>query len=433
MWNSTEFDFPQDLCIHELLEAQAKRSPQAIAVEFAGRSLTYAELHCRANQLAHLLRKHGVQPEVLVAIYMERSLEMVVALLGILKAGGAYVPLDPSHGRDRVQYILDEAQPKALITHDSLLKSLPSTSADVICLDSAWRSLKGENTDPVASDVSASNRAYVIYTSGSTGRPKGVQIEHRSVVNFLCSMRREPGMSSDDVLVAVTTISFDIAALEIYLPLLTGAKLVVASREATYDGRLLKDLLKRSRATVMQATPATWRLLVEYGWQCDRKLKVLVGGDTLSPELARALVARCGQVWNMYGPTETTIWSSVYRLERLDEHLIPIGRPIANTTFYVLDDHRRMVPVGSEGELYIGGAGLARGYLNQPGLTAERFVCDPFDSRVGARMYRTGDLARHRQDGNLEFLGRLDHQVKVNGFRIELGEVEAVLEQHPRI
>ena len=429
-WNQTEAAYPRHLCVHQLLEEQVRRSPKSIAIEFQGRTLDYAELDSRSNQLAHFLRKRGVRTESLVGVCMERSLEMVPALMGILKAGGAYVPLDPAYPSDRIKYVLDDAHINLLLTQDSLLESLPPTSAEIVCLDPDWRALQHEVSGPATSEVKPENLAYVIYTSGSTGRPKGVQLEHRSVVNFLCSMQREPGMTANDVLVAVTTLSFDIAGLELYLPLLVGARLVVASREATYDGRLLKQLLDERRATVMQGTPATWRVLLESGWEGNPKLKVLVGGEALSADLARELASRCGVVWNMYGPTETTIWSSVYRVEGKDEKLVPIGRPIANTTFHILDGNRHPVTEGAEGELYIGGEGLARGYFERDELTCEKFVCDPFSSRPGARMYRTGDLARCRPDGNVEFLGRIDHQVKIRGFRIELGEIEAVLEQH---
>jgi amino acid adenylation domain-containing protein len=371
-----------------------------------------------------------VGAEVLVGLCVERSLEMMVGLLGILKAGGAYVPLDPSYPADRVKYVLEDAHVRVLLTQETLVSSLPETSAEVICLDGDWPLIGKQDGGPVGADVGPENLAYVIYTSGSTGKPKGVQLEHRSVVNFLCSMEREPGMASDDTLVAVTTLSFDIAGLELYLPLLVGGRLVIATREATMDGRLLMGLMKGSEATVMQATPTTWRVLLESGWQGDRNLKVLVGGEALSAELARQLAQRCGSVWNMYGPTETTIWSSVYKVEGEDEKLVPIGKPIANTMFYVLDARREPVPDGAEGELYIGGEGLARGYFERELMTQEKFVADPFDSKPGARMYRTGDLARFKPDGNVEFLGRIDHQVKIRGFRIELGEIEAVLEQH---
>jgi amino acid adenylation domain-containing protein len=430
-WNRTSADYPRDKCIHEVIAAQARRSPEKVAVLFGNASLTYAELDARSNQLAHLLRKNGVQPEVLVGLCVERSLEMIVALVGILKAGGAYVPLDPSYPSDRIKYVLDDARVNVLITQESLRPGLPPLSAHVICLDNTWATLENESREPVASGASPANCAYVIYTSGSTGKPKGVQLEHRSVVNFLYSMRREPGMDSEDVLVAVTTLSFDIAGLEMYLPLMTGARLVIANRDATYDGRLLTELLKKSCATVMQATPATWRLLLESGWNGNSRLKVLVGGEALSPELARDLVLRCDSVWNMYGPTETTIWSAVYKVDGRDERLVPIGHPIANTSFYILNSEHEPVAIGAEGELYIGGEGLARGYFERDTLTAEKFVADPFSAVPGARMYRTGDLARYRANGDVEFLGRIDQQVKIRGFRIELGEIEAVLEQYP--
>lgn len=429
-WNRTEAEYPRSACVHHLLEAQAQRTPGALAVQFGERSLSYAELDRRANQLAQLLQKQGVRRESLVGLCVERSLEMVVALLGILKAGGAYVPLDPAYPRDRIQHVLEDAHVQFLITQKELLKQLPSTTSKLICLDPDWQALEGESDVAVTAEVDAGNLAYVIYTSGSTGKPKGVQLEHRSVVNFLCSMQREPGFSQSDILVAVTTLSFDIAGLEMYLPLVTGGRVVIAPREATYDGRLLSALIERSKATVMQATPATWRVLFESGWPGKGDLKVLVGGEALPAELARELMQRCGQVWNMYGPTETTIWSSVYKVQGDEARILPIGRPIANTSFYILDQDRQPVAVGSEGELYIGGEGLARGYFERPELTSEKFVSDPFSDRPQARMYRSGDLVRSREDGNVEYLGRLDHQIKIRGFRIELGEIEAVLDQH---
>jgi len=430
-WHGRHFAVqnPDVRCIHHLIQDAVSRNPNATAVQFQDRSLTYAELDSRSNQLGHFLRNKGVGPDVLVGLLVERSLEMVAGLLGILKAGGAYVPLDPAYPSDRIKYVLDDARVKLLLTQASLLPSIPATSADVVCLDPEWRAFQQEDCGLVVTDVSPSNLAYVIYTSGSTGRPKGVQLEHRSVVNFLCSMRREPGITENDVLVAVTTLSFDIAGLELYLPLLAGGRLVVASREATLDGRLLIQLLKQSGVTIMQATPTTWRVLFESGWDGNPKLKVLVGGEALSADLARQLARCCGSVWNMYGPTETTIWSSVYKVEGRDEKLVPIGKPIANTTLYILDAARQPVPAGTEGELYIGGEGLARGYFERDEMTAEKFVSDPFSSLPDARMYRTGDVARYRPDGNVEFLGRIDHQVKIRGFRIELGEIEAVLEQ----
>src|SRR5215469_11630229 len=318
---------PEHLCVHELLQAGVGRNPEAIAIESEGRSLTYRELDRRSNQLGQYLRRRGIQPDALVGVCVERSIDMVVALLGILKAGGAYVPLDPAYPSDRIKYALDDSRAKLLLTQQSLAASLAGTSAELVCIDAAksvW-----EKADParIAGNVKPNNSAYVIYTSGSTGRPKGVQLEHRSVVNFLCSMLGEPGMTSSDVLVAVTTLSFDIAGLEIFLPLLAGGRLVVAPHEATSDGRLLVPLMQRSGATIMQATPTTWRLLFESGWKGDSNLKALVGGEALPANLARQLANCCGSVWNMYGPTETTIWSSVYKVEGKDEALVPIGIP----------------------------------------------------------------------------------------------------------
>jgi amino acid adenylation domain-containing protein len=431
--NQTYSEYPRQKCLHELLIETAQTKRDCVAVEFDGRALTYAELDRRSNQLARVLQRKGVGPESLVGLCVERSLEMVVSLLAILKAGGAYVPLDPGYPADRIKYVLDDARVKVLITQESLRTSLPETTAETICVDSDWRAFEAENDGPVASGAKPENLAYVIYTSGSTGRPKGVQLEHRSVVNFLCSMQKQPGMTDADVLVAVTTLSFDIAGLELYLPLLAGGKLVVAPRETTFDGRKLMQLLGDSKATIMQATPTTWRVLFESGWTGNSGLKVLVGGEALPAELARQLAQQCGPVWNMYGPTETTIWSSVYHVEGKDERLVPIGRPIANTTFYILDANRAPVPDGGEGELYIGGEGLARGYFERDEMTTEKFVSDPFSASAGARMYRTGDLARYKANGDVEFLGRIDHQVKIRGFRIELGEIEAVMEQHDGI
>jgi amino acid adenylation domain-containing protein len=417
-----------ELCVHQLFEETARRVPQSVAVICEDVSLTYAELDARSSQLARVLREKGVRPDVLVGLCVERSADMVVGLLGILKAGGAYVPLDPAYPRDRIQYILNDAQVKVLVTQENLRDSLSATVQELVVLNGELAT--GEASVETTALPTPSNLAYVIYTSGSTGRPKGVQIEHRGVVNFLLSMQREPGLSQEDVLVAVTTLSFDIAGLEIYLPLITGARLVVATRESTQDGRDLAKLLVSSGATVMQATPATWRLLVESGWSGKSDLRIFCGGEALSPELARELVKRAQSVWNLYGPTETTIWSSVYPVRGDEERSIPIGHAIANTTLHVLGIDRELLTEGTEGELYIGGDGLARGYFNRPELTAEKFVPDPFSNVSGARMYRTGDLARIRANGNVEYLGRIDHQVKIRGFRIELGEIESVLEQH---
>src|SRR6266568_6794211 len=316
---------------------------------------------------------------------MERSLEMMVALLGVLKAGAAYVPLDPAYPKDRLTFIAQDADIQLLLTQQSSATKI-SVSAKVIRVDTDWPAIAAQSAEDPQIEVQPENLAYVLYTSGSTGRPKGVQIEHRNVVNFLDSMRREPGMCAEDVLLAVTTLSFDIAGLELYLPLTTGARVELASREQAADAQQLQALLKHSSATVMQATPATWRLLVESGWHGDSHLRALCGGEALPRELAEQLLPRCRELWNLYGPTETTIWSSVYRVTGTDWSLAPIGHPIANTEMYVLDKHRQPVPVGVAGELYIGGDGVARGYLNRPELTSEKFIADPFSKKSGQRL-----------------------------------------------
>jgi amino acid adenylation domain-containing protein len=425
-------------CVHHLFEEQVERSPDAIAVVFPGTArdgaqassgrcgeelLTYRELNRRANQLAHRLQALGVGPEVLVGICVERSLEMVVGLLGILKAGGAYLPLDPHYPTERLAMMLSDAQPLVLLSQSHLLEALPDTSAKILALDKVT---DGPVTDPT-STVQPDHLAYVIYTSGSTGRPKGVQISHGALSNFLMSMRERPGLTEQDVLVAVTTLSFDIAALEIYLPLIVGARLIIAPRGSVADGSRLKDLLQEHQATVMQGTPTTWRLLLLSGWQNETRIRILCGGEALPTALARRLIALSHSVWNLYGPTETTIWSTVYRVKDVTGTSIPIGKPIANTSIHILNQHLEPVSIGAVGDLYIGGAGVARGYLNRPEETVEKFIPNPFGQ---GRLYKTGDLARLLTDGDLEFLGRADDQVKLRGFRIELGEIEAVLSQH---
>jgi amino acid adenylation domain-containing protein len=443
-WNDTRLAYPQDVLLHQLFERQAERTPEAVAVEFGGDQLTYGELNRRANQLAHYLRSQAVGSETLVGICMERSLEMVVGLLGILKAGAAYVPLDPAYPKERLAFMVEDAQVRVLLTRDGGIGWVHEDGIKTVRMDSDAQEIDRQSDANPMSTATANNLAYVIYTSGSTGKSKGVQIAHRSVVNFLTSMRQRPGLAEKDVLLSVTTLSFDIAALEIFLPLTVGARLVLVSREVAADGARLSEQLDKSGATVMQATPATWRLLLEAGWQGRQRLKILCGGEALDRELANQLLKRCADLWNLYGPTETTIWSAIHKVE-LEPDLVPelktgpvsIGRPIANTQLYVLDRHLQPVPVGVTGELLIGGDGLARGYLNRPELTAEKLVPNPFsddaDARLSHRLYRTGDLARYLPDGSLDFLGRNDYQVKIRGFRIELGEIEAALGGHPSV
>jgi amino acid adenylation domain-containing protein/non-ribosomal peptide synthase protein (TIGR01720 family) len=430
-WNATAADFPCDRCLHELIAAQAARTPGAVAVELEGERLTYKDLDSQANRLAQHLRRLGVGPEVLVGLAVERSFDMVVGLLGILKAGGAYVPLDPEYPQERVAYMLEESHLSLLLTQEKLLSKLPATGARILALDRDREAIAAEEDRAPESGAGPRDLAYIIYTSGSTGKPKGVQIPHGAVVNFLASMSRRPGMTSADTLLAVTTLSFDIAGLELYLPLVVGARVVLVPRDVAQAGEQLLDRLVRSGTTVMQATPATWRLLLGAGFKGDGRLKVLCGGEALPRDLADSLSAAGGSLWNVYGPTEATIWSMLHEIERGGR--ITLGRPLDNTQVYLLSPRFTPVPVGVPGELHIGGAGLARGYRSRPDLTAERFIPDPYSGAAGARLYKTGDLARHLPDGTVEFLGRIDTQVKVRGFRIELGEIETVLAQHPGI
>ncbi|MCP4397917.1 MAG: amino acid adenylation domain-containing protein [bacterium] len=450
-WNHTQADYPSQRCFHQHFEAQVERSPEAIAILFhessgaarkrsfgtaQDRTLNYRELNERANQVAHALRRLNVGPGTLVGLYMERLPEMLVGLLGILKAGGAYVPLDPAFPKERLAYMLEDAAVEVLLTQEHLKVAFQVPHC--LCLDSDWEKIEGESRENPFSGVTTNETAYVIYTSGSTGKPKGVEVGHKSLINFLQSMQQEPGLNARDTLLAVTTISFDIAALELYLPLISGAKTLLASSEQAADALQLMELLDLYDVTVMQATPATWRMLVAAGWQGRRRVKILCGGEAMPGDLAGDLLTRGASVWNLYGPTETTIWSTLYQVGAGGEPgsgntSISIGKPIANTQIYILDSRLQPVPVGVAGELYIGGDGLAKGYLHRPELTAERFIADPFSNVEEAKLYRVGDRARYLPDGNIEFLGRTDFQVKIRGFRIELGEIESALTKHPTI
>ncbi len=357
---------------------------------------------------------------------------MLVGVLGVLKAGAAYMPLDPEFPPERITAVIEDARPALILSQEDVAARVGLTGPRIVCLGAAWPEVGREIDRPPADAAGAADPAYLIYTSGSTGKPKGVQIPHRAVVNLLCSMAHRPGLTSRDTLLAVTTLAFDIAALELYLPLCVGGKVVLATRETASDGNKLLALLTASGATVMQATPATWRLLLEAGWQGPSNLKVLCGGEALPRDLADELLARSPSVWNMYGPTETTIWSATSPVEA-GPGPVSIGPPIMNTEFYVLDEKGRPVPIGVAGELHIGGDGVALGYWNRPRLTAEKFLPDPFRGDPRYRLYKTGDLVRRRPDGTLDFLGRLDTQVKVRGFRIETAEVEHVLKQYPGV
>jgi amino acid adenylation domain-containing protein len=431
-WNDTAVPLTE-VPVPRLVEAEAARAPEAIAARFQERQLTYRDLNRSANRLARLLRRYGVGPDVLVGVFMERSLDMLISVLAVMKAGGAYVPLDPAYPLERLEFMLEDGRIGLIITQEALRDRLAKPGeVRTVCLDREAAQVACESEDDLATAPASTDLAYVIFTSGSTGRPKGVQIEHRSLVNVLSAFREVVAASPRDVLVAVTTLSFDIAGLELMLPLITGGQVVIADRDTAADPAKLMGLLADAGATIVQATPATWRMLLEGGWRRAEALRVLCGGEALPADLAERLVATGASVWNVYGPTETTIWSTVQRVEG-GRGTVPIGRPIANTRLYVLDPAGEPVPVGVRGELYIGGTGVARGYLNQPELVEAKFVADRFSSDSGARLYRTGDVVRYRADGAIEFLGRVDHQVKVRGFRIELGEIESVLSGHAAV
>ncbi|MCW5326624.1 non-ribosomal peptide synthase/polyketide synthase [Pseudomonas aeruginosa] len=422
-------EYPAGQGVHRLFEAQAGLTPDAPALLFGEERLSYAELNALANRLAWRLREEGVGSDVLVGIALERGVPMVVALLAVLKAGGAYVPLDPQYPADRLQYMIDDSGLRLLLSQQSVLARLPqSDGLQSLLLDDLERLVHGypaENPDlPEAPD----SLCYAIYTSGSTGQPKGVMVRHRALTNFVCSIARQPGMLARDRLLSVTTFSFDIFGLELYVPLARGASMLLASREQAQDPEALLDLVERQGVTVLQATPATWRMLCG-SERVDllRGCTLLCGGEALAEDLAARMRGLSASTWNLYGPTETTIWSARFCL---GEEARPfLGGPLENTALYILDSEMNPCPPGVAGELLIGGDGLARGYHRRPGLTAERFLPDPF-AADGSRLYRTGDLARYRADGVIEYLGRIDHQVKIRGFRIELGEIETrLLEQ----
>jgi amino acid adenylation domain-containing protein len=422
--------YPHERCVHNLFEDRRRDTPDAVALEASDATWTYRELDQRANQIARHLRSLGVQAGDYVGVCSSRRGHLVAALLGVMKSGAAYLPLDPSFPRERLAFMLAETAAPVVLAEHELRETLPASGAVVVELDTEWDRIAEASTRKPPERASGEDLAYVIFTSGSTGTPKGVQVPHRAVVNFLGSMADRPGLARGDTLLALTTISFDISVLELFLPLAVGAKLVLVDKDISGDGRTLATKIATSGTTVVQATPATWRLLFEAGWLGDSSLRVLCGGEALPKDLARQLDGAVGELWNMYGPTETTIWSTIAQVD--DPGDIHIGRPIANTTCYVLDGSLCLVPVGTPGVLWIGGEGVTRGYVNRADLTSERFVPNPFGPD-GAVMYNTGDLVRWRGDGNLQYLSRVDTQVKVRGFRIELAEIESVLARVPGV
>jgi amino acid adenylation domain-containing protein len=446
-WNATAAEYPHEQCVHELFEAQATKTPEAIAVVHEEAQLTYAELNARANRLAHHLRTLGVKPDTLVGICVERSLEMIVGLLAILKAGGTYVPLDPSFPAERLAYMLEDSTPVAVLTHAPvqarLSAALDGTALDIPIIDleadaELWVEQPVSNPDPNSIGLTSRHLAYVIYTSGSTGQPKGVMVEHRAVVNRLAWMQSAYGLAAHDAVLQKTPFSFDVSVWELCWPLLNGARLDMARPEGHKDPTYLTNVIQREDITTIHFVPSMLQAFLEHGKSAhlDHIKRVVCSGETLPDSLVRHLRELLPHVGlhNLYGPTETTVDATAWNCTSdIPLASIPIGRPISNTRIYILDGHGEPVPIGVAGEIYIGGAGVARGYLNRPELTTERFLADPFSNEPGARMYRSGDLGRYLADGNIEFLGRNDFQVKIRGFRIELGEIETRLAQHPAV
>jgi len=454
-----------DVCPSSFLTlflAQVEKNPQAIAVIFENQQLTYLELNQAANQLAHYLQSHyrqsdGATAGTLVAICLQRSTQILIALLAVLKSGAAYLPMDPSYPDERLAYIFSDSKARLLVTeqaldnhfvaesnkaytnkdHPAINENPLNDKKQIIYIDTDAPQIKSQKQENPALEIAATNTAYVIYTSGSTGRPKGIEISHASLSNFLLSMKHKPGIKQRDSLLAITTISFDIAALELFLPLIAGCKVVIAKKEDTLSGAQLIMLLKKYQISIMQATPITWQLMLDNGLSEFNSLRVLCGGEALSARLAERLLEQAGEVWNLYGPTETTIWSSLYQLKSpllsTKSDTVLIGKAIENTQIYILDKNHQPVPIGFSGEIYIGGHGLAKGYINRAELSRDKFQLLQLPTLGKQRLFRSGDLGRYDSDGNIEYLGRLDTQVKLRGFRIELGEIEAVLESYSKI
>lgn len=428
-WNDTATDYPRDKCIHQLFEAQVERTPEAVALVFGTGRLTYQELNTKANQLAHYLRKLGVGPEVLVGICLERSLDMIVALLGILKAGGAYVPLDPAYPQERIEFMLSDAQVAVLLTQEKLLAELPKSEAHQVCLDKDGNTIADQKSDNPINHCDPANLVYILYTSGSTGRPKGVAIEHHSPVALVDWAQTVFTPEQLSGVLASTSICFDLSVFEIFVPLSCGGKVIIAE-----NALHLPTLPAAGEVTLINTVPTAIAELLKMGIP-KQVNTVNLAGEPLSNQLAQQLYQQNIQyVFNLYGPSEDTTYST-YALVEIGTSKSPaIGKPIANTQIYILDSHLQQVPIGSSGEIYISGAGLARGYLNRPDLTAEKFIPNPVGEKLTTnRVYKTGDLGRYLPDGNIEYIGRIDNQVKIRGFRIEIGEIEAVLAGHPDV
>jgi amino acid adenylation domain-containing protein len=432
---SSQLFIEDQYTLPDLFELQAKKHEDKVALCMGQDYLTYDELNKRANQLARNLQNLGAEPGDLIGVCLNRSPLLIISLLAIQKLGAAYLPIDPDYPSQRIAYMLKDAQVRILLndshSHKDIVSTIPNCQLLEIDLETLDK-LTAENIEIKRSPLAP---AYVIYTSGSTGNPKGVQISQSALVNFLLSMRERPGMNLNDKLLSVTTISFDIAGLEIYLPLIVGGQIILVDRDVSSDGSTLLTTIQNSGATIMQATPVTWRLLYEAGWDGIGLEQVWCGGEAFPLDLATKLQNTNAVVWNLYGPTETTIWSTRFLLSSHQElkNNVPIGRPISNTQLFILDKQRNLLPKVVAGELFIGGNGLANCYLNRPSLTAEKFTPNPFSESRGSRLYATGDIARYQSDGNLICMGRIDQQIKLRGFRIELGEIEACLQNYEEI
>ncbi|HEY9659034.1 MAG TPA: amino acid adenylation domain-containing protein, partial [Allocoleopsis sp.] len=429
--------------VHHLFEAQVQRTPGAIAITSEQEKITYCELNQRANQLANYLKTLGVEPEMPVGICMQRSIEMIVGLLGILKAGGAYVPLDPSYPQERLAFMLEDAQVPIFLTQSTLEKQLPEHQAQVVCIDRDWGEIAKQSQETPVSCTNPAHLIYIIYTSGSTGKPKGVAVEHHAVKRLVMDTNYIQ-IDPSDVIAQVSNCSFDAATFEIWGALVNGAQLVIIDKDIALAPRAFAELLCQKKITTLFLTTALFNLLAREVPSAFHVLKhVLFGGEAVDIRWVREVLNHGSpqRLLHVYGPTESTTFTSWYLVQEIAENAttIPIGCPVSNTDCYLLDETLHPVPIGSPGELYIGGIGLARGYVNRPELTAERFIPNPFAKKgtrnclLSERLYKTGDLARYLPDGNIEYLGRIDHQVKIRGFRIELGEIESVLRHHQSI
>jgi len=434
-WNGARAPLPAQQLVHRYLDLGEPAVRDRVAViDALDRTLTYGELEARSNRLAHTLRARGIARGQRVGLCIERSPDMLIAQLGVMKAGAAYVPLDPDYPADRLRFMAADADLSAVLTQGSARAILEGLAVPMLALDDGLTA--GSPDQALAPqpglDATPADEAYLIYTSGSTGQPKGVRVPHRGVVNFLAGMVTMPGLAADDCLVAITSPSFDPSVLDLLLPLLVRAKVVIASQQQVHEPKALRALLEAHDATVLQATPSAWRALIDAGWMGTPHFRALIGGEALPPVLAERLMERTAELWNIYGPTESTVWTTGWKVESPRQG-IAIGRPIPNTTVWVLDEHGHACPIGVPGELYVGGVGVTLGYYHRDELTAERFVPDPFSDDIGARLYRSGDLGRWRHDGQLEHMGRADHQVKLRGYRIEMGEIESALLDHPEV